>query len=194
MQIGIFGGSFNPPHKTHLCIASELIKKDYVDKIIFVPTASNYQKKDLINMNHRINMLNIAIKNKDLMKVSDISDKGYFYTYQVLKFFKKIYPNDEIYFICGADNLSYFTTWKKYKYILKNYHILVINRQIDITKLIDDFTDYKDRIIVTDIKTGDKSSTLIRNLITNHKNVSKYIEKEVHDYIKNNNLYQNKER
>ena len=46
MRIGIFGGSFNPPHKKHKNIAIELIQKNYIDKIIYVPTGNKYNKKD----------------------------------------------------------------------------------------------------------------------------------------------------
>ena len=45
MKIGIFGGSFNPPHKMHKKIAKVLIKKGYVDKVIFVPTGMKYEYK-----------------------------------------------------------------------------------------------------------------------------------------------------
>ena len=45
MRIGIFGGSFNPPHKTHLKMVIELLDRGYVDKIIFVPTGNKYKYK-----------------------------------------------------------------------------------------------------------------------------------------------------
>ena len=48
MKIGIFGGSFNPPHKMHKSIAKELIKKKYVDLVIIVPTGIKYHYKNLI--------------------------------------------------------------------------------------------------------------------------------------------------
>lgn len=188
MKIGIFGGSFNPPHKSHINIAKKIIDKKYVDKVIFVPTASNYEKEDLININHRINMLNLSIKNKNL-EVSNISDNGYFYTYQVLDYFKKKYPSDEIYFITGTDNLSYFKSWKRYKYILNNYYILAINRGNDIDKLLKDFNLYKDKIIITNIKVSIMSSTLIRSLVNNNKSILKYVDRKVNNYIKLNKLY-----
>ena len=45
MKIGIFGGSFNPPHNMHENIALNLIANGYVDKVIYVPTGDNYNKK-----------------------------------------------------------------------------------------------------------------------------------------------------
>ena len=57
MKIGIFGGSFNPPHNMHLGIALELIKDKYLDKVIYVPTGDNYNKIGLISFKDRLNML-----------------------------------------------------------------------------------------------------------------------------------------
>ena len=57
MKIGIFGGSFNPPHKIHQKIANYLVKNNYLDKVIFVPTGSNYEKPYLASEQDRYNML-----------------------------------------------------------------------------------------------------------------------------------------
>ena len=56
MKIGIFGGSFNPPHKKHENIAHSLIEENYVDKVIFVPVGEFYQKKDLASFKDRLAM------------------------------------------------------------------------------------------------------------------------------------------
>ena len=46
MKIGIFGGSFNPPHNMHKNIALELIEHGYLDKVIYVPTGDSYEKNN----------------------------------------------------------------------------------------------------------------------------------------------------
>ena len=137
MRVGIFGGTFNPPHKMHLNIALILIKNNYVDKVIFVPTGNKYDRKDLNNELDRFNMVNLMIKDYDNLEVSDyeLGNKRR-YTYETLNYFKSLYKNDEIYFICGIDNLKEITTWKNYEYILNNFKILVIKRNdIDINNI-----------------------------------------------------------
>ena len=108
MRIGILGGSFNPPHKMHFKMGLDLINKGYVDKIIYVPTGSKYKyKNNLIADEHRFKMLELMIKNDSRFEVSDYELKDYVvYTCDTLKYFKEMYPNDDIYFVCGADNLS----------------------------------------------------------------------------------------
>ena len=109
MKIGIFGGTFNPPHKMHLKIALLLIEKNYVDKVIFVPTGNKYDRKDLNNEIDRLNMVNLMIKDYKSLESSDYElGKERVYTYQTLNYFKELYKNDEIYFICGSDNINDF--------------------------------------------------------------------------------------
>ena len=73
MKVGIFGGSFNPPHKMHKRIGLELIKKGYVDKIIYVPVQDNYNKKDLLPFKDRYNMVKQMIKGNNDLLVSSLA-------------------------------------------------------------------------------------------------------------------------
>ena len=195
MKIGIFGGSFNPPHKMHKEIAKELIKKGYVDKIIFVPTGSKYEYKNNLESNEvRYTMLSLmCCKEKDItISKYELQDKP-IYTYQSLDHFQRRHQDDEVYFICGTDNLSYMDQWKRGKYILENYKILVIKRETDdIEPLLEKYKKYKENIVVTDVKEQKLSSTYIREEIKkgNYRNIKKYVDKKVYRYIRKNHLYQ----
>lgn len=190
MKIGIFGGSFNPVHNMHKNIALNLIKRGYLDKVIYVPTGDSYNKEGLIRFNDRFNMLRLMIQKYRNLSLSDIgNNKDYEYTYQVLDYFKKINPGDEIYFICGTDNLLEFDTWREFEYILDNYKLLVIIRNNhDVYEMLKKYYKYKDRIIITDIKAQVISSTNIRENLK--KGIRDYnLEKEIYEYIKENDLY-----
>lgn len=193
MKIGIFGGSFNPPHIMHKKIAEQLIKEKYLDKVIFVPTGMKYEyKNNLISNEDRYHMLKLLIKDNPNLLVSDYEfTEEVTYTYQTLDYFKEKYKEDSIYFICGTDNLSYLDKWKRGDYILANYPLLIIKRNTDnLSFLLDKFKEYKNNIIVTSIEPVDLSSTEIRNLIKeDNKLIKEYLSEEVLDYIKNNNLY-----
>lgn len=193
MKIGIFGGSFNPPHIMHKKIAEQLIKEKYLDKVIFVPTGMKYEyKNNLISNEDRYHMLELLIKDNPNLLVSDYEfTEEVTYTYQTLDYFKEKYKEDSIYFICGTDNLSYLDKWKRGDYILANYPLLIIKRNTDnLSFLLDKFKEYKNNIIVTSIEPVDLSSTEIRNLIKeDNKLIKEYLSEEVLDYIKNNNLY-----
>lgn len=189
MKIGIFGGSFNPPHNMHKKIALELIEKRYLDKVIYVPTGDKYQKDDLIPAKDRFQMIKLMIQNNKNLSVSDYEIKNKLtYTYQTLLFFQKEYPSDEIYFICGSDNLLELNTWNNYQYILEKYKILVIRRDDD---EIEEILKENKNIIDTNIPLSNLSSTKIRELIKNNKReeLLKKVDSSVMKYIEKNNLY-----
>lgn len=190
MKIGIFGGCFNPPHNMHKNISLQLINNHYLDKVIYVPTGTNYKKDGLITFNHRYNMLKLLTKNNNNLLVTDISNSNdYQYTYQVLDYFKEIYKDAEIYFICGSDNLKELDTWKNYKYILTNYKLLVIKRNNDnIDNILEKYKKYSKNIIISNIKEEYISSTYIRNNL-NKKEIKNLLDKDVYKYIITNGLY-----
>lgn len=193
MKIGIFGGSFNPPHNMHKNIAKELIEKGYLDKVIFVPTGMKYEhKNNLLNDKIRVKMLSLMIKDEKNMKISKYELKNKtVYTYETLNYFKKKYKDDEIYFICGTDNLTYMDTWAKGIDILENYKILVIKRDTDdINEIIKRLKKYQKNIIITNIIPNNISSTKIRNMIKDeNKNINNYLDLSVLNYIKRKKIY-----
>ena len=184
IKIGILGGSFNPPHKKHIEIAQKLIDKNYVNKVITVPTGDNYLRKDnLVPFEHRYNMLKLL--ERPGIEVSDISkvDK---YTYEVLDYFNN--GTDEIYFICGLDNLNDLETWKNYQYILDKYKLLVIDRPgYYYDELIKKYNS--NNIIKTDIEISSISSTTVRERLANSLDVTDYLDDSVIKYINDNALY-----
>ena len=192
MKIGIFGGSFNPPHNMHTDIANYMINQQYVDKVVFVPTGSKYAyKNNLIEEEHRYNMLEILSNKNDNIMVSDYELKGeVVYTIDTLRHFKELYPYDEICFICGLDNFSYIDKWKNGEEILANYKIVVINRDgNDLEELLIKYDKYKDNIIISNMEMKDISSTYIRDNIKETDKVKEYIDEDVLRYIQENNLY-----
>ncbi len=192
MRIGIFGGSFNPPHKMHFSMAKDLLN-GYVDKVIYVPTGSKYKYKDnLVDDELRVSMLKVMIKDDERFEVSDFElRERNVYTYETLAYFKELYPNDEILFICGADNLSYVDKWMHGEELLKNNKFLVVRRSSDdIYLLLEKFKEYKENIIVSDVAMKDISSTMIRETLKKGGDVSEYLDEDVLSFIKNNNLYE----
>lgn len=186
MKIGIFGGSFNPPHNTHKKIGLELIEKGYLDKIIYVPTGDKYNKCGLVSAKDRYNMVSLMVKDNPKLEVSDYEIKNKLtFTYETLDYFKDLYKNGTIYFICGSDNLLEINTWRNYQYILDNYNILVIRRNND---SLDAFVGKYKGIIKTDIEMDDLSSTKIRKILK-EKDYTSLVDKKVFDYIRKNNLY-----
>ena len=175
MRLGIYVGSFNPVHDGHIKVINYLLDNDYVDKVLVLPTPNYWDKNDLVDINHRVNMFKFFENEKII--VDDIHNKAPF-TYQVIRSIRKDYPNDLLFLIIGADNLINFDKWKNIDEILNN-KIIVLNRNnIDINKYLDKFNKEK-FIVISDFDYIDVSSTEIRNGNYEHLNnkVKKYIDK-----------------
>lgn len=191
MKIGIFGGSFNPPHKFHEKIAHYLIENNYLNKIIFVPTGSKYQyKNNLLPDETRLDMINLMIKDVPFMSSDDFELKDHpVYTWETLNYFREKYPQDQIYFICGTDNLTYIDKWENGLMLLRDYKFIVLKRNTDdIKEILKRFHEYKDNFVIVDLEESDLSSTYIRENITD-ETVRMYLNGDVYDYIRKHDLY-----
>lgn len=187
MKIGVYVGSFNPPHKGHIKIVNHLIN-NYLNKVIIIPTGNYWDKLDLVSIDDRINMLKYY-KNENI--IIDTKNNNIEYTYQILEKLSKEYSEDELYLIIGADNIVNFDKWKNYEEILK-YNLIILNRDgINITQYLEKLNKKDKYIIVNDLPNIDISSTMIRNKLkdNDYENLSMYLDEDVYEYIKEKKLY-----
>lgn len=187
MRVGIYVGSFDPVHKGHKMIVDYLLNNDYVDKVLVIPTGAYWDKTGIIPVNYRIDMWNYY-KSDSIIIDNRYNDLEY--TYMILNKLERE-CDDELYLIIGADNVISFDKWKNYKEILNN-KILVIPREgIDIEKYLDKYDNKNNFILVDGFKEMDISSTNIRDLLKRKRydEVEEYLDKEIIEYIKKNNLY-----
>jgi nicotinate (nicotinamide) nucleotide adenylyltransferase len=159
---------------------------DYLERYI----AGESYKDCLIPFEQRLSMVDLMISKYNNLLLSDIgNDDNYQYTYQVLDYFKKRYIDDDIYFICGMDNLINLELWVKYQYILNTYKLLVIKRNGEnVDNVLKKYQGYIDNIIITELLENELSSTYIRNNIMN-EDICKYLDERVYSYIRKNNIY-----
>jgi len=193
MKIGVYGGSFNPIHLMHEEIVKNVLDRGYVDRVIILPTGNYYKKSNLLKGEERIRMLSLAFKDDNRVIICDYEFKNNLIcTYRSLDYLHNIYKEDELYFIMGADNLLSFSTWKNYEYILDNYNLLIIDRNVDYRKELELFNKYKGEIIVAkDIVTTNISSSFIRENLYKNNNIdyTKYLDKNVYEYLKDKGFY-----
>lgn len=178
MKLGIYVGSFNPPHNGHMKVANFLIENKIVDKVIILPTPNYWDKQDLVDINMRVDMLKLLETDNIII---DNKHNNYPYTYQVLESLKKDY-NDTLYLIIGSDNLESFHLWKNIDEILKNYVIVLRRGNNEINKYLDKF-DKNKFIVIDDFPFIDVSSTKIR------EGSNDFLDPKVLQYIRENKLY-----
>lgn len=132
--IVVFGGSFNPPLNSHFAIAEQVLNQyKEVEKVIFVPVNQNYPKKGLEKNKHRYNMLEIITNKNNKFLLSDIDMQGNksLNTIEILRKVQRQFPDKQVSFIIGSDNLKEIDTWKNSEELTSDYKILVMERNND---------------------------------------------------------------
>ncbi len=199
MRIGIFGGTFNPPHNGHMHLAKEALGKASLDKMIFIPCAIPPHKPNLEipNGEHRLNMVKLAIGEDKRFSVSDIEIEagGKSYTAKTLETLRKIYPDDRLCFIVGADSLCEMETWFCPAEIFKRAEIVVAMRGGMNERFLDAAIDllrqkYNADITKISMTEMEISSSEIRDRIRNGESVAEMLCKEVIEYIEKTQIYE----
>ena len=132
MKICLFGGTFDPPHIGHLLIAQTVCEAENFDKILFIPANKPPHKNKLTNVDHRLAMLSLAVKENPNFEISDVEIErgGVSYTIDTLKEVRNniINDEDELFYLIGSDSLLEFRNWKKPREILKESQVVVAIR------------------------------------------------------------------
>lgn len=190
MKIGILGGTFDPIHTGHINIANKILSELSLDRIIFIPNGYPPHKEKIMgSQNERLNMVKYAISEYENFEVDSMEmfKIGNLYTYKTLEKLKKKYPDDKLYFICGADNITEISGWRKPERIFELAALIFINRpgyEIDYNAINSLKSDYKAEIYICNGNDKAVSSTMIKNLIKENKNAEKYIPENAREYFK----------
>lgn len=203
MKIGIMGGTFDPIHKGHLMLGEYAYKLFELDKIWFMPNG-NPPHKESSNIgsdaNDRMAMVELAIAGKEYFELQtyEILNKEVNYSYKTMEHFREIYPNDEFYFIIGADSLFAMEKWIKPERLLVTCTMLAAYRDDKSTEEMLAQIKYLNEKYGADIRllntpNVDISSSEIREKLQDKESVSELIPEAVLQYILEHKLYKDEE-
>ena len=190
MKTGLFFGSFNPVHIGHMAIANYFVEFTDINELWFIVSPQNplKPKKTLLDSHHRYDMVELAIKNDERFKASDIEFRmpKPSYTIDTLTYLKERNPNYEFVLIMGSDNLDSFHKWKNYDVILENYQILIYPRPNSTESMFYNHHNVKQLLApIMEI-----SSSFIREAIKYGKNIPYYLPSNVYKYIIDMHFYE----
>lgn len=189
-MVVVFGGAFNPPTLAHKEIYYLIEKKIGFDHFIFLPVSNKYNKSTLIPDNYRIDMLSLLINElpKASLSLLEIDDHNYLGTYESLKRLQAEYPDQEVAFIIGSDNLVKIKRWINSEALIKEFKFIVINRnKQDANKIIEKDPDLfasKENFRVIPGFNQYISSTAFRDSLD-----PSYVPDEIYQYIMEKDLY-----
>ena len=130
---GILGGTFDPPHAGHLLLAEAALAELGLDEVIFIPAGEPWVKAALkvSPAADRLEMVRLAVAGDSRFRVSDmeVSRPGPSYTWETLEELKRRYPDDELWFILGWDNLAALPTWHRADRIVADARLAAAPRE-----------------------------------------------------------------
>ena len=192
-KIGIMGGSFDPPHKTHLKLAKVAYETLGLDEVFFIPAYISALKANphTASFEDRLEMLNIALQKFDYpFKVLDLEKEreGLSYSIDTLRELKKNYEKADFYWIIGTDQLLQLDKWHEIKNF-SNYTKFACFKRVgydfDIPKNLPSNLE----IIEIAFAQNDDSSSSARLELKNQRKNHDFIDENVLKYIEENKLY-----
>lgn len=194
MRIGIFGGTFDPPHNAHLTLANAAMEQLKLDEVVFVPAGRNPLKSGRTQSpgKLRLEMTRIVTEGNPNFAVSDveIARGGPSYTVDTLSELQHIMPG-EYWLIMGADSLNGMGAWKAPEKIIRMARLAVAYRPpLDALVLDAKIDDHiKERIDWIQMPPSDISASEIRETIRRGRSAEPWVPKAIQQYIDKNRLY-----
>ncbi|NBJ17124.1 MAG: nicotinate (nicotinamide) nucleotide adenylyltransferase, partial [Dehalobacter sp. 4CP] len=116
MSIGIFGGTFDPVHLGHLALAKSAIQEVLLDKVVFVPNwIQPFKTGQAVTPGaNRLAMLKKALAPYPTMTIDEVelNQERVSFTIDTMDYFRKANPNEDLYFLMGADAFFRIEEWK----------------------------------------------------------------------------------
>ena len=203
MEIGIFGGSFDPVHRGHLAVAEAALRECGLDEVWMMMSPENPLKsgRDMAPDADRLNMLRIAVEEvapdcRGRIQASDfecgLSRPSY--TVDTLRALSRRYPDCRFRLIVGEDNLEKFHLWREPETILRDYGLIVYPRAGEGNKsaTVESKEASEFVYILEGVRLYPVSSTAIRRLAAGGATADALAEQTfpgVAEYIITHNLY-----
>ncbi len=130
MRIGLFGGSFNPPHAGHALVCELALKRLGLDRIWLMVSPGNPLKsrEGLPSLSERMAAARRLMRDPRVVVTGFEADVGAVYSFQTVDFLRRSCPGVHFVWIMGADNLATFFRWRRWREIARKLPILVVDR------------------------------------------------------------------
>lgn len=196
--IGIFGGTFDPPHVGHLILAGEARTQLSLDRLLWVLTLTPPHKRGqpITPLEHRLAMLQLAIQDDPGFELSriEIDRPGLHYAVDTLNLLSEQVPGAELVYVMGGDSLHDLPAWRRPADLVAACHCIGVMRrpadEIDLPALERQIPGLTDKVRFFDGPLLEISSSDIRQRAAQGKPFRYFLPEGVYKYIVTHNLYQ----
>lgn len=187
----IYGGAFNPPTNGHQTILQACFHhaKDIRSEVWIMPSGNRSDKSIAVSREHRLQMIESLIASVDTSEVShrieeiELQSKSQTETYETYKNLRKLYPDVKQVWVFGSDSIQTMKSWGEGEWLYNNLSMLVIERPGYKLASLPPHAE------LLPLDSLDISSTLVREHITNNRDIAHLVPKHVHKTILNLGLF-----
>jgi nicotinate-nucleotide adenylyltransferase len=195
--IGIFGGTFDPPHLGHLILAAEALQQLDLTRVLWVLTPEPPHKpdQDITALRHRLEMLRRAIADTPAFELStiEIDRPGPHYTIDTLDMLQERHPSARLLLLIGGDSLRDLPGWSRPQEIVAAVQAFGVMRRpgdsIELDSLERVLPGIRAKVRFVEAPQLEIASSTIRQRIATGGHYRFYLPVSVYDYIQQNNLY-----
>ena len=200
-RVGLFGGTFDPPHVGHLILASEAKSQLELNRVLWTVTPDPPHKQDqpITPLEHRLAMVKLAIQDNPSFELSEIELErpGPHYTVDTIRLLAEKNPNAEIVPILGSDSLHDLPTWHQPQEILYAAHWVGVMRrpgeETNLEALESELPGISSKVHYVDAPLLEIASREIRDRVATRKPFRYYLPPPVFEYIEQHHLYHQSE-
>jgi len=197
VRVGIFGGTFDPPHIGHLILAAEARQQLDLDFVYFVLAADPPHKQDrkITPLDHRLQMLELALTGQDYFKISrvEIDRPGPHFALDSIKQFQEELPENDLISLIGGDSLRDLPTWNQPGELVARVNRIGVMRRpftdLDLSSLTKKKHELEKKLEFINTPLLEISSREIRKKVKAGAHYRNYLPVDVYSYILTNQLY-----
>lgn len=197
MRLGVFGGTFDPPHLGHLVLAAEAQEQLQLERILWLltPTPPHKPGQIISPLEYRLAMLEAAIRHNPGFEISrvDIDRPPPHYALDSMRFLRREHPDDVLYYLMGGDSLQDLPTWHEpIEFVSACDYLGVMLRpgiQIDLTDLERKIPGIGEKVCFVGTPLLEISASDIRKRVSQGRHYRYFVPEEVHRIIEAHHLY-----
>lgn len=197
MRIGIFGGTFDPPHIVHLILAEEALDQLGLDRVLWLVTADPPHKQDqsISPVSDRLAMVRTALQGNPKFEISrvEIDRPGPHYALDTVNLLQQTYSDADLIYLIGADSLRDLPAWHEPQALIEAVAGFGVMRrpgaEFDLAELEREFPGITEKTAFIEAPLMEISARDIRERVAESRPFRYFVPNDVYYYIKRNRLY-----
>lgn len=198
MRLGIFGGTFDPPHLGHRILAGEALEQLQLERVLWLltPEPPHKLRRDFAPLAARLEMLSAAIDGYGRFELSrvDVERSGPHYALDTMRLLAEMYPYDQLVYVIGGDSLRDLPTWYKPRQLVDACHQIGVMRRpgsnIDLEVIESAIPGIHEKLQFVEAPLIEISSTQIRQRVKAGRTFKYFVPEGVYQIIAEQGLYQ----